>query len=224
MSTKEMTATGTYVVPSVNLLPPEIGERKAQRRSYVMMGGAVVAAVVVVAFLYTGQAARVSKAKDALATAEQQDAKLRQERLALQPVQDVYNNVDAHEAMLADALSTRVRWSRFLHDIQTTIPERVWMSNFTATVTGNSPSTAGALFEPGAGTVQIEGTAFDHVDVAAWLDSLTKIKGYANPYLTSSTIVVPGNDAPGARLTVDFVSSVTLTDAAITPTDKAGKK
>jgi Tfp pilus assembly protein PilN len=226
MATKEMTALGTYVVPKVNLLPPEIAERKAQRRSYVIMGGSVVAAIVVVVFAYVGQAARVSDAKQALADAQEQDAKLKRERIAVQHIQDVYNNVDAHEALLAQAQSTRVRWSRFLHDLQTTIPDRVWLDTFTATVTPGSPSgTPGTgVLAPGVGTVVMNGSAYEHDDVAAWLDSLTKVKGYRDPYFNSSTVVEPSTTAPGARTTVDFVSTVTLTGEAFTPTDKAGSK
>jgi Tfp pilus assembly protein PilN len=222
MATKEMTALSGYVVPKVNLLPREIAEKKAQRRSYVVMGGLVAAAVVVVAFAYMGQAARVSKAKDTLAQAEAQNAKLQRDRRALQPVQDLYNNVDAHEALLAQALSTRVRWSRFLHDLQTTIPDRVWLTSFTATVASSTPTPNGIL-KPGVGTVQMNGTAFEHDDVAAWLESLTKVKGYADPYFNSSTVVEAGT-VPGSRSTVNFTSTVTLTAEAITPTDKAGTK
>jgi Tfp pilus assembly protein PilN len=230
MATKEMTAVGAYVVPKVNLLPPEIEERKAQRRSYVIMGGAIAAAIVVVVFAYVAQASRVSEAKDSLAAAQARDGQLTRERAALQPVQDVYNNVDAHEALLAQAQSSRVRWSRFLHDLQVTIPDRVWVNSFTATLSAPTAPASGqavgstAVLKPGVGNVLIGGSAFEHNDVAAWLDSLTKVKGYADPYFTSSTLVLPTSDSPDARAIVKFTSSVTLTPAAITPTDKAGTK
>ena len=39
---------------------------------------------------------------------------------------------------------------------------------------------------PGVGAVTFDGQAMKHNDVAAWLDSLAKQKGYTQPYFTES--------------------------------------
>ena len=63
---------------------------------------------------------------------------------------------------------------------------------------------------PGIGTVTFTGVGFKHDDVAVWLDSLAKQKGYVNPYFTSSTKALLGN-----RSTVNFTSTVTMTADAL---------
>ena len=64
--------------------------------------------------------------------------------------------------------------------------------------------------EPGVGTVTFTGVGFSHDDVAVWLESLAKQKGYTNPYFTNSTKALIGT-----RSTVNFSSTVTMTSAAL---------
>ena len=129
MATKELTHLGTYVVPMVNLLPPEIGERKAQQRGYVAMGATVVAALGAVAFLYLGQASRVGAAEDEVTAAKQQNSTLVAQRAKLAYVDEVYAEVDANEAMLTRAAAKRIFWSRNLADVALAMPDTVWLES-----------------------------------------------------------------------------------------------
>jgi hypothetical protein len=72
----------------------------------------------------------------------------------------------------------------------------------------------------GIGTVAFEGRAFSHNDVAAWLNSLARQKGYTQPYFSDST-VDPVGDKEDA---VKFISQVTITEDALSKryTEKAG--
>ncbi len=54
------------------------------------------------------------------------------------------------------------------------------------------------------------GVGFAHDDVAVWLESLAKQKGYANPYFANSTEALIGT-----RKVVNFTSTTTLTSAAL---------
>ena len=63
----------------------------------------------------------------------------------------------------------------------------------------------GRLLTAGASTK----VQFAHDDVAAWLESLAKEKGYTNPYFSSST-----KAAIGSRPVVNFTSTVTVTKDA----------
>ena len=54
------------------------------------------------------------------------------------------------------------------------------------------------------------GVGYSHEDVAVWLESLAKQKGYTDPYFTSSTEVLVAE-----RKAVDFSSAVTLTSDAL---------
>jgi Tfp pilus assembly protein PilN len=215
MATKEATLLGTYVVPRVNLLPPEIAAKRGERRSYALMGLAVAGAGVTVAALYLGQASKVSAAKHEKADVATQSAKLDAKRKSLQSVQDTYAAVDADEALLTQAYSHRVIWSVYLHNLSISIPDNVWMTNFTATADGAlTPPPLGGT-DATYGTLTFAGKAFSYKDVAAWLDSTAKIKGTTFPYVSNVAEVKPGSSA--GRTTVTFTANAGLTVAAFKP-------
>jgi hypothetical protein len=68
--------------------------------------------------------------------------------------------------------------------------------------------------------VLFEGRAYSHNDVAAWLNSLARQKGYTQPYFSDSTVASLGTNDHAVR----FASSVTVTDDALSKryTEKAG--
>jgi len=216
------TTTGT--MPRVNLLPPEIAEKAALRRAQVAMAGVGLAAVAVVGVMYVQASAKVNDAaadkEAAVATGVQLQGDLRK----LQNVRDVYAQVDAARQTLASAMATEILWSSYLHDLTLTIPENVWLTKFTAAVPnalvggaapggGIASPTPGGIINTGIGRIMIEGEAFAHTDVASWLESMTKQKGYANPYFTKSEKV--GGENVIVRPYVQFNSSVDLTAASL---------
>ena len=206
------TTTGTW--PRVNLLPPEIAEKAALRKAQVAMVGVGLAAVAAVGVLTMNASAKVSEAEEAKADAVATGAKLQSDVRALQNVKDVYAQVDAARATLAGAMATEVLWSSYLHDMTLTIPENVWLTTYTVALQG-AGATGGAapgtaVLDPGLGTITIVGTAFSHNDVASWLESLAKQKGYANPYFTQSS-----EARIGSREVVNFTSTVTVTPASL---------
>jgi Tfp pilus assembly protein PilN len=220
MATKEMTHLGTYVVPKVNLLPPEIDEKKAQQRSYVAMGAVVVAAVGAVGFLYAAQSARVGKAQEDLAATQRKGTALSAERAKLSYVDAKFAEVDAHEAMLGHAVEKRIRWSRNLHDISLTMPNEVWLGKLIIAQEmgdkGGASDKTTVLPDPGLGTVTFEGMAFTHDQVASWLDAMSKLKGYSNPYFSKSEIKKPSDDAPPEdRTRVEWKGTVAVNSALL---------
>jgi Tfp pilus assembly protein PilN len=215
MATKELTVLGTYVVPRVNLLPPEIAAKRGERRSYALMGVAVAGAGVTVAALYLGQASKVSAARHERADVAAQAAKLDVKRKSLQNVQDTFLAVDADEALLTQAYSHRVLWSVYLHNLSIAMPENVWITNFTATADGAEAPATLALPQATYGTMTFAGKAFSYKDVAAWLDSFAKIKGNTFPYVSNAAEVKPSSSA--GRTTVTFTASAGLTSAAFKP-------
>ena len=104
----------------------------------------------------------------------------------------VYSQVEAARAQLELAMGKEIRWSFFLNDLSLKTPSKVWLT--TMTVAANESCTRGGAdrrghgyIDAGIGTVNFEGTGLKHNDVAAWLDSLAKQKGYDQPYFTDST-------------------------------------
>ncbi|MDQ1683871.1 MAG: type pilus assembly protein PilN [Frankiaceae bacterium] len=210
--------TGTLAV--VNLLPPEIYEAARFRRLQLGLGCVGLAAVAVVGALTYQAHHSVAAAKERLTQAQTQETTLQSQLNGLQSVRDVYAQVAAKKAMLTNAMGNEVRWSTYLTDLSLRVPANVWLTNLSATesvpgATGTVPA-AGApgapspLLATGIGTVQFSGVAFSHDDVATWLDALAKEKGFTNVYFSSST-----KGTIGARPVVNFVSQVTLSQAAL---------
>jgi Tfp pilus assembly protein PilN len=204
----------------VNLLPPEIGERKAQQRGYVAMGATVAAALGAIAFLYLGQASRVGAAEDEMSAAQQQNSELVVQRTRLAYVDEVYAQVDANEAMLTKAVAKRIFWSRNLADVSLVMPETVWLKSMDiAQVMDAEPVDAAGEVLPkyNMGTVTFTGRAFKHDDVAAWLDRSAKIVGYGNVWYTSSEQIVPtaAQTADGDRSYVEFTMTADISPNAI---------
>lgn len=214
-ATQVVGTSGSRALPRVNLLPPEIQEAARFRRFQFAMVAAGIGAVVVVGGLAYNAHHGVTKAQVQLDAAKQQQTTLQSQRAALQSVQDVYDQVSAKKAMLAEAMAPEVRWSYYLNDLSLKIPDHVWLSSVTATESGSTsgpaPAASAATLVPaGLGTVTFAGTAFSHDDVATWLDALAKERGFTNVYFSSSTKTLIGT-----RPVVNFSSSVTLSPTAL---------
>lgn len=207
-STDAPVGTGHPVLPRVNLLPPEIAEQARFRRVQAGLGAGLLASVGVVVLLYVSAAGSVSDAQSELSAATATGSALEAESEKYADVQAVYARAEAAQVMLTKAMGEEVRYSQFLNDLSLTIPDNVWLTNVTF-AQEPVPAELGAT-EPGVGTVTFTGVGFDHDDVAVWLDSLAKQKGYTNPYFTSSTKALIGK-----RETVSFTSTVTMTPAAL---------
>jgi Tfp pilus assembly protein PilN len=206
--TAQPVGTGHPILPKVNLLPPEIGERARFRRIQVGLGGGLLATVGVVALLYAAAAGSVSDASTELQASTQTGAQLKAESAKYADVTAVYAAAAAAEAMLTHAMGEEVRYSQFLNALSLTVPDNVWVKNVTFAQTPVAPGVGST--EPGIGTVTFTGVGYKHDDVAVWLESLAKQDGYANPYFSSST-----ESLIGKRKVVEFTSTVTLTPKAL---------
>ena len=95
-------------------------------------------------------------------------------------------------------MGQEIRWSFLLNDLSLKVPDRVWLTSMTVTTTEASAAAAptdGQYLSTGIGSVDFVGRAYSHRDVAAWLNSLAKQKGYTQPYFSDSTEeAVGGND------------------------------
>lgn len=204
----EAVGTGLVTLPRVNLLPPEIEERKRFRRIQVGLGAGVLAAVGVVAAGVVLASASVSSANEELDAATAEGSRLQAESAKYADVTAVYAQSAAAQAMLAEAMGEEVRYSRFLSDLSLSVPENVWLTSLTFAQAPVDPA-VGAT-EPGVATLTVNGKGFSHEDVAIWLESLAAQKTYTNPHFSASTEVLIGE-----RKAVEFASTATLTPASL---------
>ena len=207
--------TAALRLPCVNLLPPEIAERERFRRVQLGLGAGLLAVAGAVAALQLAATGSVQDAEQSLQTAVGRGAELSASSAQFADVQDVHDTADAARAVLVQAMGDEVRFSAFLDDLSQTVPRNVWLKDVSFTQappTGQAAPTApaGTGEAAGIGTVTFTGVAFEHDDVAAWLESLAEQKGYADPYFTEST-----TGLIGSRRTVSFTSTVTLTAEAL---------
>ena len=211
--TPGVVGTSSVRLPRVNLLPPEIHEAAKFRRFQLAMAGAGVAAVAVVGGLTYMAHNDVSKAKAQVTAAQAEKTSLMKQQASLQYVADIRSQVDAKKAMLVQAMAPEIRWSYYMTDLSLRIPDHVWLTNVTASEASAQPTTSttsSALTQPGIGSVTFAGIAFSHDDVATWLDSLAKERGFTNVYFSNST-----KGQLGPRSIVTFTSSVSLSQAAL---------
>ena len=214
-----LTATRLGTLPRVNLLPPEIGERRRLKKLQTGLGAGVAAAAVVVGALTLLAMAQVDSAQEDLDASQARGVRLQAEANKFAEVPLVYAQVEAAQAQLGQAMGQEVRWSYFLNDISLKTPNKVWLTNMTvaqnvdtaATVAVPTPALAqGSYIPSGLGTVTFEGKGFAHNDVAAWLDALAKQKGLTQPYFTNSEVQKIGTDS-----SVTFSSQATITEEAL---------
>jgi Tfp pilus assembly protein PilN len=206
------TGTRTATSPRVNLLPPEIAERTKVRKAQLAMMGTGLAAVAVVGVMYTNASAKVSEAEQTKTEAVASNAKLRTELAKLGNVTQTRQQVADMNKTLAMAMHDEVRWSTYLNDLTLRIPENVWVTQMTlkmeAAKTSVGAADTGPVVDPGIGTLTFKGRAFAHDDVASWLESLSKQKGYADAYFTRSELVEKG-------AIVEYDSTVQLNEKAL---------
>lgn len=211
-----LTTTRLATLPRVNLLPPEIEQQRRFRQVQIGLAGAVAAAVAVAAGLVLVASGDVGSAQTKLEASQARQAQLQRQTAEFAEVPLVKGQVDAAKGQLDQAMGQEVRWSYFLNDLSLKVPNRVWLSQMTMTqsvdpAAAAASATPGGYLAPGIGTVAFEGHAFSHNDVAAWLDSLAKQKGYSQAYFSDSSVDALGDHDNAVK----FSSTVTLTDDAL---------
>jgi Tfp pilus assembly protein PilN len=220
VSTTSTTSTRVFDLPRVNLLPPEIFERRQLQRVQAGLGIVVLGAVVAVGLVYVSGGSSVTDANSRLQASEDTHTNLQGQVNKLSYVTQQQAQEGQAVAMLTQATATAIPFSTYLADLSLLTPKNVWFTAVNISITvpaGTLSSAAGA--PASVGTVSFTGQALAHNDVATWLDNAAKEGGFADPYFTSSTeTLVPGTGTvPGtvAKTWVTFNSSVNLTPAAL---------
>jgi Tfp pilus assembly protein PilN len=216
VTTQTVQSASPVVMPQVNLMPPEIAETERLRRLQRAMAGAVVVSAVLVGGLYWHTKQGVTSAQNQLTAAEAQHSSLQVKYNSLNDVQQVFTQVQAKRLLVQDAMGQEIRWSFVLNDLTTAVPDNVWLTGFTAvetTVPGAAaapPAVGADGTTTGIGSLTFTGISFTHDQVANWLDSQAKVKGFADPSFQTAI-----KDSLGPQGIVQFSSSVVLTEKAL---------
>jgi Tfp pilus assembly protein PilN len=225
--TDTATTTGLVTLPRVNLLPPEVGDRRRLKKVQTGLGIGVLAAAGIVGALVVAAGAQVSNAQSELDAQQARSTTLQAESAKYADVPAVYAEVESAKAQLSQAMGKEIRWSYVLNDLSVITPGKVWLTGVTATQQVDSaavtaaPALAGtaAYGTPGIGTITFQGSGSTHNDVASWLKALATETGFADPYFTRSAQV-----KIGTHDSVSFDSTAVITEDRLSGrfTDKAG--
>lgn len=204
----------------INLLPPEIHERQRVRRRTAAVVAAGVIVLGAVGAFYFLQILALNEVEDDITAQESVNAQLRGEIAELQEVNLLQQEIEGTRTLLTSLLSDRVLWSGILRDLSLVIPGQAWLSGVTGQVgegglpatTETTTATPAQPAQPSSliGQISFDGFAFTHRDVALWLSRLEDVRGFVNPWLSTSTKTVIG-----AEEAVQFSSSVDLSQQAL---------
>ncbi|MFY9587728.1 MAG: hypothetical protein WAT66_09765 [Actinomycetota bacterium] len=198
----------------INLLPPEIAQRRRARQITVALGAAGLGLVALLIIVFLVQAARLSGERGNLEDAKRQNSALQRQISSLQSFATLQQTLRTKEQLLDRLTSNEVRWSVLLNDISLVIPSDVWLSNLSGSVQAPTPGTPVTTNAP-VGTIQVTGNTFTHLDVAKWLSRVAGVREFAFPYLSLSA---------KAATTVTFNSSLQLSQSALRRNQPGGKR
>jgi Tfp pilus assembly protein PilN len=186
--------------------------------------GAVVALLF---FVFVLQSARLSNTEQKLKAQQAVNADLQGKIGQLQQFQQLKLTVAAREAVAAGALSGRVAWSGVLRDVSMVIPNKMWLTGMSASLSQvpaaalppsgtptNTGGASGAAAPSLVGTIQFQGMASDFPTVAKWLNRLEQVKGWVNSWANSASKSIGTSTSDPNASKVQFSASVDLTTEA----------
>lgn len=192
----------------VNLLPPEVIEkRKAERRwVYIMYGSVALVVLLVVAYLVP--TVLILGKQTELAIKQQQAADLQREADRYKIFEDKQADLQARKAVADRALASRLNWSRLLSELSLVLPSDVWLSSL------ELDQDTGLKMTGSATDLSADAPDSGHKTIAKMLVRLADLDQLTNVWLASST-----KDAASGTLKFDVSASVSrdpTTTASVT--------
>jgi Tfp pilus assembly protein PilN len=175
----------------INLLPPEIGQKRRDehRWQWVIVGGIVVAVVFAGVFMF--MQLQVSMKQGEVASVKQQAAVLAEQAQRFQIFQEKQADLAIRRGIVAGALAGRVDWSRLLSEVALVLPSDVYLVQMGAAQpavgTAGLPSTPGQLTISGkALDVPNDVPDLGYRSIAKLLSRLAELQQLDGVWLTNS--------------------------------------
>jgi Tfp pilus assembly protein PilN len=185
-------------VSQVNLLPPELKQRQATRRTTslaVVAGAAALALVVLFSFL---KSAELSHAKDQLAEQQAVNQRVQAQIAELQKFGQLRSELQTKQQLISQVYTNEISWSGVLLDVSRVIPADAFLTDASGQSTGL------------VGTLTFSGTAQGADTLAAWITRLEQVKGWVNAWVNSA------NESQAFSKTYQFSSGVDLSQDVVT--------
>ena len=203
-------------VSQVNLLPPELRERQAIRRTTSLVTAAGLAVLALIGIFYFFQVQRLSQVQSDLEAQRSTNARLVGQIASLQEFGALQAELAAKEALIDMIFVNEVSWSSALLDVSRVIPDASYLTNLTgqieATVAGEvvAEPTGGTPETTLVGNMTFAGVANQTETIATWITRLEEVQGWVNAWVDSAQ-----EDAPGSRI-YTFSNGLDLTQEAVT--------
>ena len=199
----------------VNLLPPELRQRLAIRRTTSLVVAAALGVLLLIGLFYFLQVQRLADAQDELEAQQTRNAELQSQIAGLQQYADLQAELAEKEQLLATVYVNEVSWSSALLDVSRVIPDPSYLTNLTgqiaATVAGEAAEPTGGTPETTLiGNMTFQGVAQEVDTIATWITQLEQVQGWVNAWVTSAQ-----EDAPSSNI-YTFSNGLDLTQEAAT--------
>ena len=200
----------------VNLLPPELRERQAIRRTTSLVVAAGLAALALIGIFYFFQVQRLSQVQSDLEAQQSRNAQLESEIVSLQEFAALQAELASKEALVAQIFVNEVSWSSALLDVSRVIPDTSYLTNLTGQITTTiagevvTEPTGGTPETTLVGNMTFAGVANQTETIATWITRLEQVQGWVNAWVNSAQ-----EDAPGSRI-YTFSNGLDLTQEAVT--------
>jgi type IV pilus assembly protein PilN len=178
-------------VSKVNLLPPELRQKQAERRTTTLVSaiGAAVITLILVFFFFQGM--QLSSARDELAEQQATNAELSAQIAELQPFAVLQQELAAKQQLVDTLYLNEVSWAGVLLDVSRVIPDDSYLTNLTGQITAPTGTQVGAVPVEGGtttliGNVTFSGVARETQTIASWLTRLEQIRGWVNPWVNNA--------------------------------------
>lgn len=199
----------------VNLLPPELRQRLAIRRTTSLVVAVALGVLALIGVFYFLQLQRLADAEDELAAQQDRNAELQSEIAGLQQFAALQAELAAKQELLSTIFVNEVSWSSALLDVSRVIPDASYLTNLTGQVTA---TLEGEVAEPTGGTpdttlignMTFQGVAQEVDTIATWITQLELVQGWVNAWVTSAQ-----EDAPFSNI-YTFSNGLDLTQEAAT--------
>jgi Tfp pilus assembly protein PilN len=180
----------------VNLLPPELRQRLAVRRTTSLVAAIALGALALMGVFYFLQLQRQADEQDDLEAQQARNAELQSQIDGLQQFADLQAELGAKQELLSTIFVNEVSWSGALLDVSRVIPDASYLTSLTGQVI---PSPEGEVADPTAGTpdttlignMTFQGVAQEIDTIATWITQLEQVEGWVNAWVTSAQEDVP---------------------------------
>ena len=200
----------------VNLLPPELRERQAVRRTTSLVVAVGLAALALIGVLYLFQVLRLSQVRSDLEAQESTNARLVRQIASLREFAALQAELAAKEALIDVIFVNEVSWSSALLDVSRVMPDATYLTNLTgqieATAAGEvvAEPTGGTPETTLVGNLTFAGVANQTETIATWITRLEEVPGWVNAWVNGAE-----EDAPGSGI-YTFSNGLDLTQEAVT--------